>query len=149
MSVNGIVVVLMTLFLTSLTKALRPSINISIAGILAAIGYGMLYGVTEFWLFVVSTAIWTLGEILTATNAGVYIANHTPMSHRGRFNAILSVVMGLGMSLNPLFVGLYIEAYTIRMVWPLMAGISLTASAMMYLIYLYEKRRRHGASPGN
>jgi hypothetical protein len=57
--------------------------------------------------------------------------------------------MGLGMSLNPLFVGLYIEAYTIRMVWPLMAGISLTASAMMYLIYLYEKRRRHGASPGN
>ncbi len=140
MSVNGLVVVLMTLFLTNLTKTLRPSINISIAGILAAIGYGMLYAVTNFWLFVASTAIWTLGEILTATNAGVYIANHTPMSHRGRFNAILSVVMGIGMSLNPLLVGLYIEAFTIRMVWPLIACISIAASILMYGIYLHEKK---------
>ncbi|MCC7568162.1 MAG: MFS transporter [Candidatus Methanofastidiosa archaeon] len=141
MSVNGLVVVLMTLFLTRLTRALRPSLNISIAGVLAGIGYGMLYFVADFWLFVLSTAVWTLGEILTATNANVYIANHTPMSHRGRFNAIMSVISGVGMSFNPLLVGLYIRAYGIRMVWPLMLCISLLASALMLAVYRHDKRR--------
>jgi Na+/H+ antiporter NhaC len=52
--------------------------------------------VYDFCYFLLSTVIWTLGEILQATNTNVYIANHTPISHRGRFNAILPIIIGSG-----------------------------------------------------
>lgn len=39
-------------------------------------------------LFLLSTLLWTVGEILQVTNASVYVANNSPISHRGRFNAI-------------------------------------------------------------
>ncbi len=141
MSINGLVVVMMTLFLTKLTQTLKPIINISISGILCAIGFGMLYFSSDFRIFMLSTAIWTMGEILNATNSGVYIANHTPMSHRGRFNAVINLIGGTGISLNPLLMGIYISAFSLRMVWPLVVALSIVGTVLMYALYLLEKRK--------
>lgn len=63
------------------------------------LGSGMLAFARGPAIFLVSAAVWTAGEIVNATNAEVYVANHTPMSHRGRFNAVLPVLGGLGLSL--------------------------------------------------
>lgn len=145
MSVNGIIVVVMTVFLISLTKALRPIQNMSISAVLYAIGYGMLYLVRSYELFIVSTMIWTMGEILMATNWGVYIANHTPMSHRGRFNAVLNTMGGMGHAMSPMLIGLYIERYTIYDLWPLLFAVAMTCSLLYFLLNKIEYRRRFRA----
>ena len=62
----------------------------------------MLFLAKTFMVFVISTIVWTIGEILSAINSGVYIANHTPMSHRGRFNAVIPLITGTGFALVPL-----------------------------------------------
>jgi len=141
MSVNGIIVVVMTVFLISLTKALKPIQNMSISGILYAIGYGMLYFVRSYELFIVSTIIWTMGEILMATNWGVYIANHTPMSHRGRFNAVLNTLSHSGHAISPLMIGLFIEKYTIYNLWPFLFAIAILCSALYFILNKVEVNR--------
>jgi len=147
MSVNGLVVVIMTVFLTRLTRSLRPILNISLSGVLFAVGYGILFIATSFTYFIVSTVIWTLGEILNATNSGVYIANHTPMSHRGRFNAFIGTVMTMGVSASPMFIGFYIEAYSLSLVWPLMFAIGMAGAGLMFALYALEKRRYASLPP--
>jgi hypothetical protein len=86
--INCLEVIFLTTIITLLTRKIRAVYNVAVAGIFFAVGFGMLYFVESFWLFVLSTVIWTIGEIINATNIGVYIANHTPVSHRGRFNSI-------------------------------------------------------------
>lgn len=100
MATNGITVILLTTIITKLTRKLSAIQNIALAGIFYGFGFGMLYFISSYQMFIVSTIIWTIGEILHTTNSGVYIANHTPMSHRGRFNAVIPLITGAGFSVD-------------------------------------------------
>lgn len=146
MMTNGVVVVIMTLFLTSITKKLRPILNIAISGILCSIGFGIIFFIKDISLFILSTAIWTLGEILNVTNSGVYIANHAPMSHRGRFNSILPIITGSGWALSPLIMGGFIEDFGVINVWPLTALLALIGSILMSILFMIEKKKIYNTS---
>lgn len=92
LSINALVCSLFTVPLISLTKNLSPARTIQLGGILCAIGFGSYAIFKAPILFYVFTAIWTIGEILVATNISVFIADHSPVSHRGRFNAIFPII---------------------------------------------------------
>lgn len=141
MTVNALSVILLTMIITKVTKKIKPIQNIAIAGIFYAIGFGMLYYIENFYLILLSTIIWTIGEILTVTNTSVYIANHTPMSHRGRFNAVLPIISGFGYAVGPVIMGRYIEVNSVKMVWPVLFVLSLGAACLMYLLSLVEKTK--------
>ncbi len=141
MAINGIVVVTMTTIITALTKKLRPIFNVTLAGLFFSAGFGMLFFAKTFTVFIVSTIIWTIGEILSATNSGVYIANHTPMSHRGRFNAVIPLITGTGFAIGPFMMGFFIRNRQVQSAWLLVFFFGIIASACMYLLYLNEKKR--------
>jgi hypothetical protein len=111
MSVNGLVVIFLTTPLIYITERVNPLLSVSLAGILYALGFGMIPLIRGMGLFVLSTAVWTLGEILWATNSNVYIAGHTPMSHRGRFNSIAPIMTRAGNALGPPLMGAFIERF--------------------------------------
>lgn len=139
---NGIVVVTMTTFIVYLTKKFKPVFNISLAGIFFACGFGMLYFISSIPLYLFSTIVWTIGEILNATNSGVYIADHAPISHRGRFNSILTIITGTGSAIGPLIMGGYIKLYGVRMVWPLVFIVTMCASILMFILNIKERNRK-------
>ncbi len=143
-AINCIEVLLLTTVITLLTRKLRPVFNVSIAGIFYAIGFGMLFFVQSFWMFVLSTIIWTVGEIINATNIGVYIANHTPITHRGRFNSIISIISGTGGAIAPYIMGGFVASRGVTCVWPVIFLISLFASFSMFLLGSFEKRKTRG-----
>jgi MFS family permease len=140
MTINALVVIFLTAPAIALTKKLRPLIVVGIAAVLFAAGFGMIFLVTSVPLLVFSTIVWTLGEILQATNTNVYIANHTPISHRGRFNSVLPIIIGTGFALGPPVMGQYIESYGVTAVWALTFYISLAGSAGLFLLYFLERR---------
>lgn len=140
MSVNAVVVVACTFIIIGLTRKNKPILNISIAGLFYAVGFGMLYFVKGYSFLIVSTVIWTIGEILSATNQGVYIANNTPMSHRGRVNSVLPLISGAGNAIGPSIMGIYILNRGVRMAWPLVFVLALGATSLMYMLYLKEKK---------
>jgi MFS family permease len=138
--INCLEVILLTTIITIITRKIRSIYNVSIAGIFYAIGFGMLFFVNNLPLFILSTIIWTIGEIINSTNIGVYIANHTPISHRGRFNAMINIISSTGSSISPYIMGSIIEGRGVANVWPIIFILGLTASFLMFLLGSYEKR---------
>jgi len=144
MTFNAVVVIFFTTFAIALTKKIAPILNVTISGLLYAVGFGIIFFIESQYLFFVSTFIWTIGEIIGATNTDVYIANHTPISHRGRFNSILPVLLGSGHILGPAVMGKFIEKYSVRDVWSFsffLAGIGIVS---LLLLYFIERKFRKG-----
>jgi MFS family permease len=141
-SFNCIVVVIATPFLVLLTKNRNPIANMAVSGILFMFGFG-LYGSTEkLGLFAFFVVIWTCGEIVSFTNTGVYIANHSPVTHRARFQSIFDIIQGLGRAIGPLVIGYYLIAHSIPEGWILVAILCLFASFALYGLYLFERRQK-------
>ncbi|MHB8129539.1 MAG: MFS transporter [Mobilitalea sp.] len=139
--INCLEVIFLTTILTLVTRKIRAIYNVAIAGLFFAVGFGMLFYVKSFWMFIISTFIWTIGEIINATNIGVYIANHTPASHRGRFNSIIHIISGTGSAISPYIMGGFIATNGVTNVWPIIFILSLTAALSMFILGTSEKRR--------
>lgn len=142
MSINAFTVLFCTVGVTSLTKRFRPLINITIAGIFYAIGFGMLGFVESYPLFILSTIIWTIGEILVVTNFGVYMADNSPSNFRARFNAIGSLSWSIGAALGTSIAGKFIEEIGLNYIWPLTFVLSIIGIAGMYGIYIRGLRNK-------
>jgi len=134
MTLNAVLVIVFTAPLIILFKRNRPIANVSLAGLLFALGFGMLALVRSPLLLFVSTFIWTMGEIINATNAEVYVANHTPMSHRGRFTAILPMIEGLGWTFATMVGGNVIHHWGIPALWAGSFVVALAASASFLIL---------------
>ena len=139
MSTNGIVVVLMTIFIIGNTKKFDASFNVALSAVFWAVGLGMLYFVSTFSMMILSTIIWTIGEILNVTNIGVYIANNSPKSHRARFNSLYGIISGAGQAMGPIIIGKYLINNPIKNVWVITFFIALGSGAIMYCFNIYEK----------
>ena len=134
MSANGITVVLFTAAITYLTKRFASTWNIGLGGVLYAFGFGAYFFLSSLPLIILVTVLWTLGEILVTTNSRAYVADHTPITHRGRLNAAIDIFMGVGHGLGPCLMGRFITRYGVRPVWPVSFLLAFAASVVMFAL---------------
>lgn len=134
MSANAITVVAMTMFVTRATRKWDPLSSISIAGLLYAVGLGMIAFINTLPLYILSAYIWTIGEILIVTNFGVYIANNTPQNFRARFNAVTTLSWSIGSAIGTSVMGQYMGHFGIQAVWPLVFFLGIIGAAGMYIL---------------
>jgi MFS family permease len=140
MSFNAVVVIILTTFVIHSTERIKPALTVAIAGLFFAAGFGMIGLVRTLPLLLLSTLIWTVGEILEATNTSVYVANHAPITHRGRINAIAPIIMWSGFGLGPPLSAQFIEHFSLNGIWPLCFALSVLAAGLLLLMHLLENR---------
>lgn len=145
MSFNALTVIVMTMYITHLIRKWKSLSAMAMAGVLYSIGLGMVTFIRSLPLFILSTFIWTIGEIMVVTNFGVYIANNTPQNYRARFNAVASLSWSIGGALGTSLVGRYMDFFGVEAVWPLAFFLGLLGSAGMYLL----KIKTEGPVSGN
>ncbi len=142
MSINAFTVLLFTVAITSFTKHFKPLVNITIAGILYAAGFGMIGLIHNYSLFMLSTVIWSLGEILVVTNFGVYMADNSPSNFRARFSAIGSLSWSTGAALGTSIAGKFLQEIGLNYIWLLAFILAVLGTGGMYLIcYMGDKRK--------
>lgn len=141
-SVNAITVLCCTVAVTSLTKKLKPLLNIMIAGIFYAVGFGMLGFVHSYYLFILSTIIWTIGEILVVTNFGVHLADNSPSNFRARFNAVGSLSWAIGGALGTSIAGKFIQEIGLEYIWLFTFVLSIIGIAGMYGIHISGNKKK-------
>lgn len=124
MSLNAVLVIVLNAPAVSISRRFRTLPNVAFAGILYAFGFGLFYWAKSLPLFYVSTIFWTLGEIVDAVNTWYYIANHTPMSHRGRFSGLFPFITGSGRAIAPFAGGLLIQSFGMGPLWLLTALVA-------------------------
>ena len=140
MSCNAVTVIAMTMFITHVTRKWKSLSTIAMAGLMYAIGFGMITFIRSMPLYILSTFIWTIGEIMLVTNFGVYIANNTPQNYRARFNAVTSLSWGIGAALGTSLIGRYMDYFGVKAVWPLIFFLGLLGSAGMYLLKIRTEK---------
>lgn len=130
-SLNAFVVVFLSPLVTILTGRLSATANLSIGGALYAIGFGMVYpDLGRVWL-VISTLIWTVGEILVITNSQVFLYQLAPASHRGGLGSIVLLLSQGGYALGPWLTGWWVERVGMHSIWPACLGLAACVSAII------------------
>lgn len=101
LSLNGVMIVLFELALTSWTQRFDTQRIICLGYALAAIGIAMT-GLAHSILELAGTVvIWTLGEMIYAPVTGAYVTSLAPERYRGRYSGIWMLMWSLGMLLGP------------------------------------------------
>ncbi len=134
-SSNALTVIFFTPLISLLTKNKSPFLMVAVAGIFYAFGFGF-YSIFKIMpLFIFTTIIWSIGEIIQVTHQNVFIANRSPINIRGQVNSAFQILSGTGFILGPVFSG-FIQKYNkISTIWYLVFLLSLTGSLMLSLSY--------------
>jgi MFS family permease len=140
MSFNAVTVIVMTMVVTHATRKWKSLSTIAMAGLLYAIGFGMITFIRSMPLYILSTLIWTIGEIMMVTNFGVYIANNTPQNYRARFNAVAHLSWAIGAALGTSLIGRYMDYFGVYAVWPLIFFLGIIGSGGMYLFKIRTEK---------
>ncbi|AZZ61068.1 MFS transporter [Oenococcus sp. UCMA 16435] len=133
-SFNGILVIILTPLLTKITKKISAITVMSIGGFCFVVSFGSLAFVHVLFPFYFDLFLMTIGEILISINSSVFIANHTPLSHRGRISAIIPIITGAGYVFSPIVMGNFISYASIKDAWFLAGGIVFIAACLMSLL---------------
>lgn len=139
LTINAVMCSFFTPIIVNATKNIGASLSIAIGGIFYTIGFGMMFYISSFPMFILSTVIWTIGEMLVSNNINVYIAKHTPDTHRGRFNSIFPIIRKVGFAVGPLMAGRVIKYSNIRSLWLIVGVLALVGATMMYRLYIFDK----------
>ncbi|HAP42773.1 MAG: hypothetical protein A2087_04700 [Spirochaetes bacterium GWD1_61_31] len=141
MTANGLSVVVLTAFITLLSRRLPSLAAVALASVFYAGGFGAYYWVGGLPLAIGATVIWTIGEILGATNGNAFVAERSPPAHRSRINSALSLSYIAGNALAPLVAGPVSRHYGSAAVWPMVAALALLSALFIFGIHRLDRRR--------
>ncbi|MEG1315190.1 MAG: MFS transporter [Anaerovoracaceae bacterium] len=133
--INGILCVVLTPILVSITKKNHQLLNIGVACILYAVGFSLYAFNNNIVVFMVAVAVWTAGEILISTGAGVYISNQSPDTHKGRCMSLYEFSRGVGKCLGPVLCGYFLVSHTYGQTWLVIAGLCIITDVVIWILY--------------
>ena len=101
-AVNGFLVILLTIPVSNMATKWPRFETVAVAAFLLGLGFGSTALASNFSLFVLSIAIWTLGEIASTSVAPTIIADLSPIELRGLYQGIFGAAWGLAYFIGPL-----------------------------------------------
>ncbi|HEY6071982.1 MAG TPA: MFS transporter, partial [Anaerolineales bacterium] len=104
------------------------------AALLLGAGFGFTALASDLTTFMLSVAIWTIGEILATSIAPTIIADLSPIELRGLFQGIFGSAWGLAFFLGPLLGGWVYEKLGATTLWTGALGIGLILAVAYILL---------------
>ena len=101
-AVNGFLIILITIPVSNMAAKWRRFETMALSAIFLGLGFGFTALATSLPLFVISVAIWTLGEIMSTSVAPAIIADLSPVDLRGLYQGIFGSAWGMAYFLGPL-----------------------------------------------
>jgi MFS family permease len=141
-SLNGILIVLCELPLTTITK-LYPSRRVMAVGFLL-IGAGFASNVLPrtLPLLVLTTILFTFGEMTSMPISGAYVANLAPAHQRGLYMGAYGMVWATAFVFGP-SLGMLLFSVNHTLLWLVCGGLGILAAAVI----LHEPRKATTGEP--
>jgi MFS family permease len=114
---NGVLIVLLQPWLTRATARLRTSTVLALAAAVTGVGFGLTPLASSLPAYMLTVAVWTLGEILFAPVNAALVAERSPAHLRGRYQGAFGMTWSLGWMLAPLVGAGVIEAAGLQTLW--------------------------------
>lgn len=139
-TVNAVVVIALTPLVTSLSVRFRALRAVTFGGLLFCLSFLLLAVSRGLAAFYAAIVLFTLGEIVTTISTGVFIADRTPPTHRGRINSVANLIRGAGNALGPIVMGHVLERTNYFSAWMIVAGLMGLGFLFMLALDLSAKR---------
>ncbi|MBP5750869.1 MAG: MFS transporter [Firmicutes bacterium] len=141
-TVNALMVVFGTPVIMKYTKSHHQFNCMALGCLLYSIGFGAYGYIKALPLYFVSVVIWSIGEILISTGAGVFIAEHSPASHVARFQSQYDMARSVGRGLGPFLFGQMLSVLNYRQTWTIDAAACIIIAAYCWHIYKQEMAKK-------
>ncbi len=122
---NALSVILFTSLVTALTRDRKATSNMALGMLFYASGLFAFALSSSLILFIISMIIWTVGEILMATNTNVYLNNRISSDNRGFFNSVYLAAQSLGSAIAPTISGLMVLHLSYVFMWIMLSVLSI------------------------
>lgn len=141
-SINGISVVVLTPMIIFFSKRIHHTFSMTIGGIFYAVGF-LVYALSRnILLLMLTTIIWTVGEILISTSAGIFIASQLPSGFKGRSMALYELSCAVGKLAAPVCFGFILCKSSYQQLWVLIVLLCLFFSVVtLFLFFKYKETR--------
>jgi MFS family permease len=140
MSLNALTVITLSIPIARALRGLSPLACLSLSGLFYVVGFGAYAFPLGRAGFAAATFVWTIGEIVSSTNMGVFLAKHTPENWRGSFQSFQGVFYAGGSSLGPLVAGPLLAAQGPRGLWLATVALCGLWSILAFLLSLWDRR---------
>jgi MFS family permease len=100
-ALNGVIVVLLELPITSWTGRRSRTRMIALGTVLIGLSFASLIVARSIPALAAMVLIWTLGEIIASPVSSAFVADRSPEHTRGRYQASLGVMFALGAVVGP------------------------------------------------
>jgi MFS family permease len=131
LSLNGALVVLFELPLSSLTMRLPARSMIALGFLLVGLGFGLTSVAHTLPILLLTVAIWTLGEMVGAPVGYAYVADIAPEHARGRYQGLYGLCWASGTVTGPA-IGATLFAWNPAVLW-MVCGLTGLVSALLIL----------------
>jgi MFS family permease len=130
-SMNGGLVVLFELPLTTITRRFPTRSVIAIGYLLIAVGFGSNVLPRTLPLLVLTTVIFTFGEMISMPVASAYVADLAPADQRGLYMGTYGLVWSVASIVGP-SVGLWLFSINHLILWAITGVLGFTAAAIIF-----------------
>jgi MFS family permease len=100
-SINGVLIVVFELFITTRVQRLQARPVIAIGYLLNGVGFALTGIAHTFPALAATVVIWTFAEMLYSPMSGTYITQIAPEQYRGRYAGLFVTMWSAGMLFGP------------------------------------------------
>ncbi|MGH3647091.1 MAG: MFS transporter, partial [Micromonosporaceae bacterium] len=140
-AVNGILIVLGQLFVPRLLSGRDRSRTLAVAAVIIGTGFGLVAFADTLWMYALTVAIWTLGEMLMSPSNASLIADLAPVPVRGRYHGVHSVGYSIASFVAPPLAGLTLQYAGQAALWGGCFLLGLLAAGGQYAAGPARERR--------
>lgn len=142
MTFASILVVLITPLLMRLTNQQCEMKSLAVSGLLFAFGYWVILINTTIPMQFIAWIFLSAAEVLLVTKEGVYIANQSPSSHRGRISGILTTIRNLAVMPTYVLMGAQIQQFGYQSTWTMIIVTSFIAALLLWALSLQQSKKQ-------
>lgn len=135
-----VLVAVITPILMKLTNKKTEVMSLAYAGILFVVGYLIVMFNPTIPMHFIAWFFLAAGEVLLVTKEGVYLANQSPSSHRGRIQGVLTTVRNVIIMPSFVLVGFSIDHYGYQSTWALVVIVTLISVLGFIQMQRYQQK---------
>ncbi|SKC81266.1 MDR family MFS transporter [Krasilnikoviella flava] len=141
LTLNGVLLCLLQLPTARLFNRWSRDLVIVLAITLTAVGVGLQSVAATLPMYLVTVAIWTLGEMGSHPQATSMTADLADPLRRGRYQGVYGLTHSLATAVGPVAGGFVLDAYGSRVLWLGASGLALVVALMLALTARSRQRR--------
>jgi MFS family permease len=139
LSTNGILIVLCQLPVTHVLNRFER-VGVILAGeLLLAAGFGLTTFAVTGPMFLITIAVWTMGEVFQAAFKQSLVADLAPSQMRGRYMGAYSLCHAVGLSIGAPLGGRILDRWGSQVLWPTCFGVMIAAAAVYGVVFVKQR----------